>query len=156
MFRRLLVRCTALAVVVTIPFALAVSSPAAAGDVNPCTLVPGSLVTALTSAPATGELDGSKAVGTDDQETCHYPGEPGKTLLVTYHDDPAQFDAIKARPQVRTLSGLDAEALWWSKPGVICVLEHGRYVSMNFSGDEKKAAPSPAFLAAAKAAASKL
>ncbi len=156
MFRRLLVRCTALAVVATIPFALAVSSPAAAGDVNPCTLVPGSLVTALTGAPATTQLDRSKSVGSDDQNTCHYPGEPAKTLLVAYHDDPAQFDAIKARPKVRALSGLDADALWWSGPGVICVRKHGRYVSMTYSGDEKKAAPSPAFLAAAKAAVAKL
>jgi hypothetical protein len=100
--------------------------------------------------------DAAKAVGTDAQDTCHYSGHAAKTLLVAYHDDPAQFDAIKTRPRVRPLSGLDADALWWSGPGVICVLKHGHYVSMSYGGDERKASPSPAFLAAAKAAVSKL
>ena len=155
MFRTLLHRCALVAAAATLG-ALVAPVPAFAGTVDPCTLVPGNLVTALTGEPATAELDAAKAVGSDAQQTCHYPGGRANTLLVSYHADPAQYAAIKARPQLKPLAGLGTDALWWRKLGVICALKNGHYISMTYSGDEKKAAPSPAFIAAAKAAASKL
>jgi hypothetical protein len=147
--------CAVIAVLAA-PTASAVPAPAAADDINPCALVPGNLVTALTGAPATSERDAAKAVGTDAQDTCHYAAGDRNALVVAYHADPAQFADIAARPQVQPLAGLGTDAVWWSNAGVICVLKNGHYVSMTYSGDVKKAAPSPAFLAAAKAAVSKL
>jgi hypothetical protein len=154
-FRALLHRCALIAAVAA-PLASVVPAPALAGDINPCALVSGNLVTALTGAPATSVRDAAKAVGTDAQDTCHYAAGPANTLVVAYHADPAQFAEIAARPPVQPLAGLGTDALWWSKAGVICALKNGQYISMTYSGDVKKAAPSPAFLAAAKAAVSKL
>ena len=138
------------------PVASAVPAPALADEIDPCALVPGDLVTALTGAPPTSERDAAKAVGADAQDTCHYAAGGSSALVVAYHADPAQFAAGAARPQVQPLAGLGTDAIWWSTIGVICVLKQGHYVSMTYSGDAKKPAPSPAFLAAAKAAVSKL
>jgi hypothetical protein len=151
-FRTLLHRCALIAIVAS----PVVPAPALAGDINPCALVPDDLVTALTGAPSTSVRDKAKAVGSDEQDTCHYAGGPADTFVVSSHADPAQFADIAARPQVQPLAGLGTEALWWSKAGVICALKNGHYISMNYSGDATKAAPSPVFLAAAKAAVSKL
>ena len=147
--------CAVIAVLAA-PAASPVPGQALADGINPCALVPGDVVTALTGAPATSERDAAKAVGTDAQDTCHYAAGQTSTLVVAYHADPAQFAEIAARPQVQPLAGLGTDALWWSNAGVICVLKNGHYVSLTYSGDVKKAAPSPAFLAAAKAAVSKL
>ena len=147
--------CAVIAVLAA-PAASPVPGQALADGINPCALVPGDVVTALTGAPATSERDAAKAVGTDAQDTCHYAAGQASALVVAYHADPAQFAEIAARPQVQPLAGLGTDALWWSNAGVICVLKNGHYVSLTYSGDVKKAAPSPAFLAAAKAAVSKL
>jgi hypothetical protein len=153
---RALLRSWAVIAVLAAPLASVVPAQAVAGDINPCALVPDNLVTALTGAPPTSERDAAKAVGTDAQDTCHYAAGEANTLVGAYHADPAQFAEIEARPQVQPLAGLGTDALWWSKAGVICALKNGHYISMTYNGDVKKAAPSPAFLAAAKAAVSKL
>ena len=152
MFAALLHRCALIALV-----ALSVlPAPGLAGDINPCALVPDDLVAALTGASATSVRDKAKSVGSDEQDTCHYAGAAADAFVVAYHADPAQFAEIAARPQLQPLAGLGTDALWWSKVGVICALKNGHYISMSYSGDATKAAPSAAYLAAAKAAVAKL
>ncbi len=155
MFRTLLQWCALLGAAASLS-AVIVPVPALAAGVNPCSLVPGNLVTVLTGAPATADLHKGMTTGRYAQDTCHYPGSLAKMFVVASHVDPAPFATLKTQPELKPLAGIGADALWWSGTGVIAMLKNGHYITMSWGGDMNKATPSAAFVAAAKAAASKL
>lgn len=134
-------------------FVLVVPATARAAEIDPCSLIPTSQVAAMTGG--TGKGSWHHAVGRNrySQETCHYDGPLNRAVLVAVHLDAAPFATVKS--MMKPLAGVGADAIYMGgPPSVIAFLKHGHYVSMSWNADPGK--PSPQFLAAAKAAASKL
>lgn len=153
---RSLVRCAFVAAAVAL-LSVAVPVQVRAASVDPCALVPGNLVTALTGAPATADLHKGPPSGRYAQDTCHYPGPMAKMFVVAAHADSAPFASLPLTGQFKPLAGINgANAMWWAGAATIAMLKNGHYVTMSFQGDMNKPQPSPGFMAAARAAASKL
>jgi hypothetical protein len=138
--------CTSLAV-----FAVPL---AASADTDPCALIPVSQAAALTGGSGKGTWMHHIGHNRYSQETCHYPGPANKLVEVAVHLDAAPFANVKM--MTKPLAGVGDDAAFMAGPAVIAFLKHGRYVSMSWAGDAGKPAPSPQFLAAAKAVAAKL
>ena len=122
-----------------------------AAAIDPCALVPTAQVAAMTGG--TGKGRRHTTLGRYAQETCHYDGPLKRAVLVAVHLDAAPFAAAKS--MMTPLAGVGADAIYMQgPPSVIAFLKHGHYISMSWNAEHGK--PSPRFLAAAKAAASKL
>lgn len=155
MNRALLRRCAFVAAAVAL-LSVAVPIGVRAAGVDACTLVPANLVTALTGASGTGTLHKGPPSGRYAQDTCHYPGPMDKMFVVAAHADPAPYSSLPLTGQFKPLAGVGAGAMWWAAAATIAMLKDGHYVTMSFQGDMNKPQPSAGFIAAARAAASKL
>ncbi|HEX3551215.1 MAG TPA: hypothetical protein VHT53_12600 [Candidatus Elarobacter sp.] len=143
-----LAACGAFAVV-----ALAVPL-AARADTDPCSLIPTAQAAALSAGSGKGDWHHHTGTNRYAQETCHYPGPANKALMVAVHLSAAPFANVKM--MTKALPGVGDDATFMQGPAVIAFVKHGTYVTMSWAGDTGKPAPSPQFVAAAKAAAAKL
>ena len=134
--------------------AVAVVPQRALGDTNPCTLIPQAQAAALSGGSGVGDWHHHVGNNRYSQETCHYPGPANRALAVAVHLDAAPFATVKM--MTKPLPGVGDDATWFQSTGVIAFLKHGTYVSMSWTPDIGKPMPSAPYLAAAKAAASKL
>jgi len=143
-------RCAVFAATLSL-VVFAAPQPAMA-DTDPCSLVPLPQAAALSGGSGKGDWHHHVGNNRYSQETCHYPGPASNALMVAVHLDASGF--ANAKMMTKPLAGVGDDAFYM--PGVIGFMRHRTYVSMSWGGDAAKPAPSPAFLAAAKAAASKL
>lgn len=134
--------------------ALVLAAPVAArAAIDPCSLIPTAQVRAMTGGTGKGSWHHAVGHGRYAQETCHYDGPLKRAVLVAVHLDARPFATVKS--MTKPLPGVGADAIYMAGPtSVIAFVKHGHYVSMSWNADPGK--PSPQFLAAAKAAASKL